>query len=123
MTLARKVLAIRSRCRVRRWEYRQRNLAHGVWAKFREALALAADAYAIDAATLDLLVAEGFALDTRGEGLEPPRRLVWISSRRAEVLAAQPVPLRLDATLLATPVLALVAFEPAAPIVASHAHK
>jgi hypothetical protein len=111
MTRERRIQAIRSRCRIRRWEYRQRHHAHGAWARFREALALASEAYAIDAATMASLVAEGFVADDRGARLEPPRQIVWITQRRAAALGARRLQMRLDATMLATPALALVAFE------------
>ena len=110
MTRERRIKAIRARWRTVRWEYRQRNLAHGAWGRFREALALAAEAYAIDAATVEALVAEGFPLDHRGEGLEPRRRIVWIPASRAAALALPRLSLRLDASMLANPHLALVAF-------------
>jgi len=78
--------------------------------KFREALALASEAYAIDGSTVDALGAEGFAIDPRGTGMEPPRQLVWITPERARRLDARRIRLHLDAELLATPALALVAF-------------
>jgi hypothetical protein len=105
------VKAVRARARVRRWEYRQRNLAHGAWDRFRGALAHAREAYAIDDATAVALLAEGFAADDRGRGLEPQRILVWITAERAATLAgARPIELRLDAALLAARCLALVPF-------------
>ena len=76
MTIAERVKAVRARARIRRWEYRQRNLAHGAWARFRAALAHAREAYAIDDATVAALIAEGFIVDDRGRGLEPPRHIV-----------------------------------------------
>ena len=111
MTIAERVKAVRARARVRRWEYRQRNLAHGAWARFRAALAHAREAYAIDDATAAALIAEGFIIDDRGRGLEPPRILVWITAERAGGLTgARPIALRLDAELLAARCLALVPF-------------
>jgi hypothetical protein len=110
MTSAERIKAIRARRRIRRWEYRQRNLAHGAWGRFRTALVLVREAYAIDDATADVLVAEGFATDPRGAGLEPPRRILWISAERAGRLGAPRLAMRLDAQMLAARVLALVAF-------------
>lgn len=111
MTIAQRVKAVRARALVRRWEYRQRNLAHGAWDRFRTALAHARDAYAIDDATAAALLAEGFAADDRGRGLEPPRTLVWITAERAaRLVEARPLALRLDAELLAARCLALVPF-------------
>lgn len=111
MTIAERVKAVRARARVRRWEYRQRNLAHGAWARFGAALAHAREAYAIDDATATELIAEGFNVDDRGGGLEPPRTIVWITTERASHLTgARPIALRLDAELLAARCLALVPF-------------
>ena len=111
MKLADRVKAVRARARIRRWEYRQRNLAHGAWDRFRAALSHAEEAYEIDEATAAALLAEGFAADDRGRGLEPPRTLVWITAERAARLAgAKPLVLRLDAALLAARCLALVPF-------------
>jgi hypothetical protein len=111
MTIAERVKAVRARALVRRWEYRQRNLARGAWGRFRAALAHARDAYAIDEATAAALLGEGFAADDRGRGLEPPRFIVWITEERAiRLVDAQPLALRLDAELLAARCLALVPF-------------
>ncbi len=111
MTIAQLVKVVRARARVRRWEYRQRNLAHGSWSRFREALAHAQEAYGIDDSTAEVLVAEGFLPDDRGRGLEPPRTLVWISAERAALLAnARRIPLHLGAEFLAVRAFALVPF-------------
>jgi hypothetical protein len=111
MTLAERVKVVRARARIQRWEYRQRNLAHGAWGRFRAALAHAREAYAIDDAIASALVSEGFATDERGQGLEPPRTIVWITAARAARLVdVRPIALRLDAELLATRYLALVPF-------------
>ena len=116
MTIADRVKAVRARARVRRWEYQQRNLAHGAWDRFRAALAHANAAYAIDDATAAALQDEGYAYDDRGGGLEPPRVLIWITPERAARLSgARPIALRLDAELLAARCLALVPFEVATP--------
>jgi MoxR-like ATPase len=111
MTIAERVKAVRARALIRRWEYRQRNLAHGAWDRFRAALAHARDAYAIDEATAAALLAEGFAADERGRGLEPPRTIVWVTAERAaRLVGARSLVLRLDAELLAAQYLALVPF-------------
>jgi hypothetical protein len=111
MTIAARVKAVRARARVRRWEYRQRSLAHGAWDRFRAALAHAREAYVIDDATVAALVDEGYASDDRGRGLEPPRTLIWVTTERASQLrGARPIELRLGAQLLAARCLALVPF-------------
>lgn len=111
MTLAERVKEVRARARIRRREYRQRNLAHGAWSRFRFALAHASHAYAIDDAAVAALIAEGFTADDRGRGLDPPRAIVWITAERAARLTgARPLALRLDAELLGARCLALVPF-------------
>jgi hypothetical protein len=110
VTADERIKAIRARRRIRRWEYRQRNLAHGAWGRFRIALALAREAYAIDDATADVLVADGFATDDHGTRLEPPRRIIWVTAERAATLGSRPLAMRLDADMLAARVLALVPF-------------
>ena len=112
MTVAARVKAVHARARVRRWEYRQRNLAHGAWDRFRAALAHAQDAYVIDDEIAQALIAEGYVADQRGRGLEPPRTLVWVTADRvARLDGARPIALRIDADLLAARCLALVPFE------------
>lgn len=112
MTFAERVKQVRARARIRRWEFRQRNLAHGAWHRFRLALAEARAAYSISEAELEALIEEGFAMDDRGNGLVPGKRLVWISEKRARRLAsAHVLEMRLDAAMLATTEIALVPFE------------
>lgn len=111
MTNAQRVKQVRSRARIRKWEFRQRHLAHGAWHRLHLALAAAREAYAIDDATFDTLVADGFACDDRGSGLEPPKRIVWITAERAAALSATRLELHLDAPMLAARTLALVPFD------------
>src|SRR5262245_26128011 len=109
--LERRVKAIRARALVRSWEFRQRHLAHGAWFRFREALAMAREAYSVDETTLRSLLAEGSTPDARGSGLEPPRAIVWVTAERIALIAgARRLALRLDAEMLATRWLALVPF-------------
>jgi len=111
VTNARRVKQIQMRARVRRWEFRQRHLAHGAWQRFRLALAMADEAYAVDEATMQSLVGAGCVSDDRGRALEPPRQIVWITPEQVvELGGARRLALRLDADMLATIRLALVAF-------------
>ena len=111
MNRARRVKQIQTRARIRKWEFRQRHLAHGGWHRFRLALAMAREAYAIDQQTLEALIAEGFARDQRGQGLEPAREIVWISSERAAALdGSRSLAIKLDQPMLAARCLALVPF-------------
>jgi hypothetical protein len=108
---ARRVKEIRARVRVQRWRYRQRDLASGAWDRFREALAMARVAYAIDEVQYAALVAEGLPTDDRGRSLMPERRIVWLSADRARALGAPRIDLHLNAAMLACTYLALVPFE------------
>ena len=109
MTNAQRIREIQARGRIRRWEYRQRNLAHGAWLRFRTALAHAERAFHVSPELYESLVASGGKVDERGAGLQPPRRIVWITS--TQVLdGAHELGLRLDADMLAAEHLALVSF-------------
>ena len=111
MTGARRVKAVRARALVRRWEYRQRNLAHGAWMRYRLALAHAREAFAIDEPTLRALQQEGFQSDDTGAGFEPARSIVWITAERARCLeGARALVLQLDGAMRAAQYLALVPF-------------
>jgi hypothetical protein len=112
MTHAQRIREIRARGRIRRWEYRQRNLAHGAWLRFRAALAQAECAFHISPELYASLVAAGAQVDDRGTGLQPPRHIIWISRAQAtELEGARELVLRLDADMLAAQDLALVAFD------------
>jgi len=112
MTHAQRIREIRTRGRIRRWEYRQRNLAHGAWLRFRTALAHAERAFRISPELYAELVANGGRIDDRGASLEPPRHIVWITPAQTEALHdIHELTLRLDAEMLAAEHLALVPFD------------
>lgn len=111
MTHAQRIREIRARGRIRRWEYRQRNLAHGAWLRFRTALAYAELAFRVSPALYAELVASGGRIDERGAGLEPPRHMVWVTPAHvAELEPANQLTLHLDGNMLAAEYLALVPF-------------
>ena len=111
MTHAQRIREIRARGRIRRWEYRQRNLAHGAWLRIRMALAHAERAFRLSEELYAELVANGGRIDDRGTGLEPPRYMVWISPAQASALdGATELALHLNADMLAAQHLALVGF-------------
>ena len=112
MTHAQRIREIRARGRIRRWEYRQRNLAHGAWLRFRTALAQAERAFRISPELYAEFVASSGEIDHHGAGLEPPRHIVWLTREQAAGLqGARELVLRLDAEMLAAEHLALVAFD------------
>jgi hypothetical protein len=111
MTNAQRIREIQARGRIRRWEYRQRNLAHGAWLRFRTALAHAERAFLVSPELYEQLVVSGGRIDERGTGLQPPRRIVWITPPQTATLEdARELVLRLDADMLAAEHLALVPF-------------
>lgn len=114
--LAYRVKQARARARVRRWEYRQRNTAHGAWFRFRRALAFAETAYAISEADAAHLIAGGALVDCGGRDLEPRRTLVWIRREDAAALeSACALTLQLGPALLEPRWIALIPFDQLGP--------
>jgi hypothetical protein len=81
--------AVRTRAAIRSWEYRQRDLAAGVWLKLRRALAgaRAADAFAPEEA--ERLVAEGYRIEPCGRALAPEKAILVVDSPRVEQIAGR----------------------------------
>jgi hypothetical protein len=101
----------RARLAVRRWEYRQRDLAKGTWLRLRRSLASVERAFLIDESDADALEAEGCARVEAARSLEPPKRWLFVPEDRVAGLpSAREVPVRLSAEVLAAPALALVPF-------------
>ncbi len=109
--LRRRARAVRARARVRRWQYRQRDLAAGVWFRLRRVLADAREAYEISAAESQRLADEGYRPEPCGRELAPPKTIVFIDEERARRLTErQPLRVGLDPALLAARAIALVPF-------------
>lgn len=103
---------INSRALVRRWEFRQRHLASGVWTRLRLALAMAERAFVIDEPTARELEREGFEPLPVGLELEPASRLYLIPPARADALPpGAPIALRIGDPLLRAGHVVLVPFE------------
>jgi len=114
--LQERVRAQQTRLLVRRWEVRQSATSKGTWYRLRRALAFADAVYAVDAATLAVLLAEGWKRAPVGDELEPTRDYVFVSRERASRIAsARPLKIRLSAELLAEPHIVLVPFEGITP--------
>lgn len=108
--------AQRARVLVRQWEARQRAGSKGTWYRLRLALSFAEAAYAVDAATLAALVAEGWKRAPVGDELEPAKDYVFVPRERASrIVSARPLEVRLSAALLAEPHVVLVPFEGITP--------
>lgn len=109
--LEQRVRALRTRCRIRAWELRQRAHAKGVWFRLRRVLADAASAFAVSEAEARRLVAEGILSEPVGDEIEPPKTILFVA---AEVIgrldSPREIAVSLSAELLAEPFLALVPF-------------
>jgi hypothetical protein len=103
-----------ARVAARKWEYRQRDLAHGVWFRLRRVLALAETVREVSDDVMDGLVAAGAPLEPVGGELEPPKRIVVVPHALASSLEARVLAVRLSAELLGAKNLVLTPFTPAA---------
>lgn len=104
--------AVVARAEVRRWQYRQRHLAAGVWYRLRRVLADAREAYVISADDAGRLVSEGYRAEPCGAGLEPPKTILVVDpSRLSAIDSRRPIPVGLGPDLLTAPAIALVAFD------------
>ena len=105
-----RVRRMRERLLIRTWEYRQRNLAKGVWFRLRRVLVDAAEAWIIDERDADRLETDGHLPLPVGRALAPPKRMFFLTE--AEVAAISDrrrVPVRLGGELLQASAIALVA--------------
>lgn len=106
-----RVRRLRSRAAVRAWEYRQRNLAKGVWFDLRRLLAHAESAWSLPEDEAQRLLAEGYEAADVGNRLAPPKTILVVTEERLrEVPGRAAVPLRLGPELLGARWLALVPF-------------
>jgi hypothetical protein len=104
--------AARTRAEVRRWNYRQRDLAAGVWFRLRRVLADARAAYVISEADGQQLMAEGYAVEPSGNQLAPEKTILFVDEARLSMVASrQPIPVELGPAFLGATTVALVAFE------------
>ena len=103
--------AVRTRAAIRHWEYRQRNLAAGVWFQIRRLLAAAKDAYVISDDDARQLLAEGYKPEACGARLEPEKTIIFVDSMRLSRLdSRRPIPVRLGPDFLLATAVALVPF-------------
>jgi hypothetical protein len=103
---------VRTRDAIRRWQYRQRNLAAGVWFRLRRALADAKAAYVISDEDARRLVAEGYPIERCGRELTPEKTIVFVEETRVTDLASRrPIPVGLGPDFLTATAVALVRFD------------
>lgn len=104
--------AVRTRAAIRRWQYRQRNLAAGVWFRLRRVLADAERAYAISDEDARQLVAEGYTPEPCGTEVAPEKTIIFVDEPRLAALSSRrPIPVRLGPAFLAARAVALVPFD------------
>jgi hypothetical protein len=100
---------VRAAALVRRWEYRQRHHARGVWHRLRRLLSDAREAWSLSAEDASRLITEGFGPEHVGLELEPPLTILVLPEDRLRTLASRRrVALRLGQELLAARQLAIV---------------
>ncbi len=110
-SLEQRVRAVRSRAAVRGWEYRQRNLAKGMWHRLRRLLADASAAFVLTHQAVQELLAEGHRPEPVGQDMEPPKIILCASAERiAAITDKRQIPVRLDADFLTARFIALVRF-------------
>lgn len=109
--LERRSRRIRSVADVRRWEYRQRHHAKGVWFRVRRVLADARACWEVSGETAEALQSEGWQPERAGLELAPPRRMIFLPEDRIEAIAERrPLRVGLTSELLAAPVVVMVRF-------------
>lgn len=111
-SLEARAAAMRTRIRLRAWELRQIHRAKGSWHRLKLILARTKEVYAIDDATLQALLSEGYSRETVGDELEPRRNYVFVTADRAASIAIKrPLTIRLSTEFLASSNIILVPFE------------
>ena len=103
---------VRTRVTVRRWNYRQRNLAAGVWFRLRRVLADAKAAYVISEQDARQLVTEGYRVEACGSQVTPEKAILFVDETRlSSVESRRSIPVRLGPDFLTATAIALVAFD------------
>lgn len=109
--MERRAREVRARSLVRRWQYRQRHLAAGVWFRLRRVLADAERAFVIDADDARQLAEEGYIPEPCGAEIAPPKTILFVAEERLAGLASRrPVPVTLGPDLLTQTAIALIPF-------------
>jgi hypothetical protein len=102
---------VRARAAVRRWSYRQRDHAGGVWFRLRRVLADAKAAYTISDEDARRLVAEGYRPEACGSEITPEKMILFVDEARLSAVASRrAIPIGLGPDFLTASAVALVAF-------------
>ena len=103
---------VRIRVAVRRWHYRQRNLAAGVWFRLRRVLADAKAVYVISDQDARRLVTEGYRVEACGRQVAPEKVILFVDETRlSSVESRRSIPVGLGPAFLTATAIALVAFD------------
>ena len=103
---------VRTRAAVRSWEYRQRNLAAGVWFRLRRMLADAREALVISDEDARRLIAEGYRPEPCGRQVAPEKTILFVDEPRlATLTGCRSIPVGLGPEFLAARAIALVPFD------------
>ena len=104
--------AVRARAAIQRWNYRQRNLAAGVWFRLRRVLAGARAAYDLSEEDAERLIAEGYRLEPCGQAITPEKMILFVDETRLSTLRSpRPIPVGLGPDFLAARAVALMPFD------------
>lgn len=107
---------MKQRLAVRAWEYRQRNLAKGVWYRLRRVLVDAERAYALTEDDAAELLARGYSPSPVGRELSPEKRIFVVPQAEVDTLPkARRIEVRLGPDLLGARCVALVRFQRSMP--------
>ena len=103
---------VRTRVAVRRWNYRQRHLAAGVWFRLRRVLADAHAAYVISEQDARRLITEGYRVEACGSQVTPEKAILFVDETRlSSVGSRRSIPVALGPDFLTATAIALVAFD------------
>lgn len=103
---------VRTRAAIGRWNYRQRDLAAGVWFRLRRVLADAKAAYVISDEDARRLIAEGYEPEACGSDVAPARTIVFVDETRlANLESRQQIPVGVGPDFLTARAIALIAFD------------
>ena len=115
---------VRTRATVRRWRYRQRHLAAGVWFRLRRVLAEASAAYVITEEDALQLAAEGYEPEPSGGQVAPAKTILFVDKARLRTLGTcRPIPVSLGPEFLAARTIALVPFDGGHPTFLTRRHQ
>ena len=110
--LHKRAQAVRMRAAVQRWQYRQRNLAAGVWFRLRRVLCDARAAYVISEEDANRLIIEGHQPEACGREVTPEKMILFVDEHRLATLESpRSIPVGLGPEFLAARAIALARFD------------